>query len=64
MKKEEPYKYTITYKPFDEAEFLKQDFKTMLGAKAFFDFVAGDSAIEAAFLWDNETIKIIKRSAK
>lgn len=64
MPKNEDYKYTITYKPADEAEFLKQDFKTMLGAKAFFDFVAGDPAIVAAFLWDNEAVKIIKRSVK
>lgn len=63
MKKEESYKYSVNYRVWD-GDYREQQFKTMLGAKAFFDFVAGDPSVASAFLWDNETVEIVKRSVK
>jgi hypothetical protein len=64
MKKEENYKFIVTYRAWIEDDFRTQPFKTMLGAKAFFDFVAGDSAIAAAFIHDAENGKIIAKTIK
>lgn len=64
MPEAKEYKFTVDYRGWSEEEFRSQSFKTMLGAKAFFDFVSGDSDIQETFLWDNETTKIIRRSVK
>ena len=65
MPKAEEYKYTIDYRGWsEEEEFRSQSFKTMPGAEAFFNFVSEDPDIQETFLWDNETMKIIRRSIK
>ena len=64
MKKEEPYKYTVEYRAWIEENYRQQPFKTMLGAKAFYDFVSNDSAIAAAFLIDEETNETVAKTIK
>lgn len=64
MPKNEEYKFIVTYRAWVEDEYRTQPFKTMLGAKAFFDFVSNDSAIAAAFIHDAETGKIVAKNVK
>jgi hypothetical protein len=64
MPKNEEYKYIVEYRAWIEDDYRTQPFKTMLGAKAFYDFVAHDDSIAAAFLIDEESNERIAKTIK